>query len=130
MSSLSTSAEPNLSTLIPLDEILTRVGVEMFHLASTMDDFQSLISPLIVIAGHHDRHFLRKVQDFDHIAQKLNCLSDYLAALAAQLPRDWRIDPNIASETVTLAELSNRLSARQYNSKPEIKMNSGDCELF
>jgi len=95
-----------------------------------MDEFQSLISPLIVIAGRHDRHFLRKVQDFDHIAQKLSCLSDYLTTLSLQLPTEWRIDPNIAADTLTLAELSNRLSPAQSTSARELFKDTGDFELF
>jgi hypothetical protein len=126
----STEAHLPSPSLVAMDAILTRVGHEISHLATTMDQFQSLVSPLVVAAGRQDRAFLREVQNFDHIAQKLSCLAEYLLVLASETSHDWMVDPNLASEVVTLAALSDRLSASSPTGTAESAIKEGECELF
>lgn len=115
---------------VAMDRVLTRVGEEILQLATVMDQFQSLISPLVVAAGSKDRGFLREVQNFDHITQKLTCLAEYLLVIADHTPQAWAIDPNVACEVVTLAELSNRLGGAKCDPLDENPSEGGECELF
>ncbi|ACB97182.1 hypothetical protein [Beijerinckia indica] len=117
-------------TSLPLGEVLARVSHEMTHLSKSMDQFQILISPLLVKGHHHDRAFLREIQNLDHVAQKLVCLSEFVNGLAIHMPPQWRIDPNFAAQVVTLAELSATLAASEPAPRRETSVSSGDCELF
>lgn len=66
------------------------------------------------------------LQDLDYVTQSLASLSYFVAALAADLPRDWRADSAAASEGLPLEDLSAVL--RLDRSEPRAV--AGDLELF
>jgi hypothetical protein len=130
MNSRFEPAEASSASNVPIADVLGRVGRELSHLAETMQQFQAVVSPLIIAAGRRDREFLHEVQDFDHIAQKLACLAAFLAALAPNTSSRWLIDPNLASQAVTLAALSSRLAGTPDADAENGAWEPGDCELF
>ncbi len=71
---------------------------------------------------------LRELQDFDHISQKLKNLADFLGALALILPDHWRLNPSLATNVLTLADLSQHLSFAEKSG--EASHEPGDFELF
>jgi hypothetical protein len=117
------------SAVEPIAEILGRVGQELDDLAEQLNRVQGLISPLVLRAAAVEPEFLREVQAFDHIEQKLVCLSRFLTALGPLMHGHWVLDMSEASEVVTLSELSRRLRTAEQivEDNPHA---SGDFEMF
>ncbi len=114
---------------VPVTDVLSRAGHELAHLARLLDHLQILIAPLIQEAARRDPHFLRQMQNFDHIGQKVMGLADFLAALALAVPCDWLVDPATAARTVVLADLSSRLAFTD-DAKDSCSTAWGDCEIL
>ena len=66
------------------------------------------------------------LQDLDYVTQSLASLSYFVAALAAELPRDWRADSVRASEGLPLEDLAAILRL----DRTEPRAVAGDLELF
>jgi CelD/BcsL family acetyltransferase involved in cellulose biosynthesis len=113
-----------------MSSLLGRISHELSDLAVSLVEMQSLVSPLLSEAASQDPAYLREVQAFDHIRQKLSGLADFLAALVPTTPRHWALDPSAASEIVTLSELSARLRFHKDDRAAQASVASGDCELF
>ncbi len=69
---------------------------------------------------------IEEAQALDLMTQSLAAVADYLSALAAGLPADWRIDATPAAAIVPLAELARRLAGDGRDRPPE----AGELDLF
>jgi len=117
----------------PLGEVLGRVAVELAQLGEAMGRFQGALSPLLVGCderiGFGDAASLRDIQTIDHVSQTLDCLADFLARVAVQLPVNWRMDSESALQAVKLAALSSKLRPHQEEPAGSLSI-PGECELF
>jgi hypothetical protein len=114
---------------LAMGDVTKRIGRELTALAQSVHHLQGLISPLILEAAARNPAHLQELQDFDHIAQKLGNLSDFLAALAQDVPDHWQVDPTAASKVITLSDLSSRLGLGEGHGSIAGD-SSGDLELF
>ncbi len=69
---------------------------------------------------------IEEAQTLDLLTQTLAAVADYLHALSAGLPPDWRIDAGAAASVVPLTELAWRLLGGGYHVPPE----SGELDFF
>lgn len=115
------------SPTVTMGEVAARIGVELASLADAVHHLQGLISPLIIEAAAREPAHLQELQDFDHIAQKLANLGNFVMTLATHVPGDWHVDPTAASQVVTLSDLSSRLGFADAAAADHA---AGDFELF
>jgi hypothetical protein len=114
---------------VPISDVLSRAGHELMHLAWLLENLQSHICPLIQEAAGRDANILHQMQSFDRIGQIAGGLTDFLAALALEAPRQWLVDPRAAARSLTLADLSSRLGFADEE-KDSCATAWGDCDLF
>jgi hypothetical protein len=121
--------DPSNSLIVPIGDILSRVGHELGHLARLLEHLETLVGPLTLDAASKDANFMHHMQGFDHIGQKMSGLSAFLAALAPDASSRWLVDPTAAARVVTLADLASRLAFVDED-QPSCSTAMGDCELF
>jgi len=129
MSLPATQCEPSGASTMAMRDVADRIGNELAELAGAIHRLQVLISPLLNEAALRNPVHLQELQDIDHIYQKVGNLAEFLAALALTLPKDWVLDPSIASQAITLSALASRLGFAE-NAEPAGKPLSGDCDFF
>jgi hypothetical protein len=122
------SSDPESGAFVmPMANVLHRIGTELNDIAQWMVHMQTVVSPLVSETASSET--IHQVQHLDHIAQKLAALADFLAALAPSTPAHWELDPSPATQVVTLSGLTARLLA--MDSEPaQASISAGDCELF
>ncbi len=113
---------------VPVADIADRVGEALEDVGEAVHRLQTLIAPLVLEAATRNPVHLRELQDFDHISQKLKNLADFLGALALILPDHWRLNPGLATNVLTLADLSAHLSFAEKSG--DASHEPGDFELF
>jgi hypothetical protein len=117
------------SPTVTMVEVNERIGQELAALAEAVRHLQNVISPLLLEAAGRNPSHLHELQDFDHIAQKIDNLGNFVTTLATHVPTNWLVDPSTASQVVTLSDLSSRLSFAAPN-ETDAGHVPGDFELF
>lgn len=111
----------------PLTEILVALGEEFSALGQFTESFQTSLSPaLLRVANDPDCH--RNVQTLDLLSQRLTALSHYVLSIGREVPKDVRINSQIALRNISLADLAYRLRGAPLPPEPE--KHSGELELF
>ena len=126
---MQSARKPSAAPTVTLAEVNARIGEELAALAEAVRHLQNVISPLILEAAARNPSHLQELQEFDHIAQKLSNLGDFVTTLAAHTPSHWLVDPSTASQAVTLSKLSSRLSFAE-EADSVASHDPGDFELF
>jgi hypothetical protein len=121
--------QPSGTSTVTMVEVNERIGQELAALAEAVRHLQNVISPLILEAAGRNPSHLHELQDFDHIAQKIDNLGNFVTTLAAHVPAHWLVDPSTASQAVTLSHLSSRLAFTE-ESEADAGHVPGDFELF
>jgi hypothetical protein len=122
-------SEASSSPIVTMSDVAERLGQEISTIAHAVQHLQGLMSPLIYEAAARTPAHLQEMQDFDHIAQKLSNLSNFLITLATHVPAHWCVDPTTAVQVVTLSQLSSRLGFANEPGAAE-DHTPGDFELF
>lgn len=114
---------------LPLRDIVERVSHELNDLAGAVHRVQSLVSLLVREDAFHDHKNVHEMQSLDLIAQKIECLSDFLAGIGGDMPSFWRLDTREAANLIVLADLAARLT---FTDSPVDPMAAapGDFEAF
>jgi hypothetical protein len=116
-------------TSVPMRDVLGRIGHELAHVTSTLDQLQELIGPLVRAAAGQDVLVLHQAQSIDYVRQRAAAISDFVAALAASAPCECHIDPAPAAQVVTLADLAARLGFKDEDDASG-DARWGDFEMF
>jgi hypothetical protein len=114
---------------VPLRDVMDRIGQEMGELAGAVHRIQSLVSLLVREDAFHEGKNVHEMQSLDLIAQKMECLSDFLGALSRDVPAFWRIDTRAAAQLMALSELVARLTFAD-NPADFSTVSAGDFEAF
>jgi hypothetical protein len=123
------SRQISTTEITTMGDVAERIGLELAALGQAVHHLQGLISPLILEAAGRNPSHLHELQDFDHISQKLANLGNFVTALAAHVPDHWYVDATMASQVITLSDLSSRLgfAGRDEAGADHVP---GDFELF
>jgi hypothetical protein len=113
----------------PLRNVLTRSAAELADLAERMERLQDVMADLIRQCAALGGDATQDMQAFDWIAQHLDGLASFLEALADESQPGWRLDPTIALDALSLAELAHRLRGGPRPAYTTA-VASGDMELF
>src|SRR5262245_60513056 len=103
------------------------MGQDLGELAGAVHRIQSLVSLLIREDAFQDGLNVHEMQSLDLIAQKIECLADFLACLSHDVPSFWRIDTREAAQLLPLAELAARLT---FTDDAPAAISAGDFEAF
>jgi hypothetical protein len=114
---------------VPLRDVMDRMSQEMGELAGAVHRIQSLVSLLVREDAFHEGKNVHEMQSLDLIAQKMECLSDFLGALSRDVPAFWRIDTREAAQLMALSELVARLTFTD-NAADLAAVSAGDFEAF
>jgi hypothetical protein len=114
---------------VPLRDVMDRIGREMGELAGAVHRIQSLVSLLVREDAFHKGTNVHEMQSLDLIAQKMECLSDFLGALSRDVPAFWRIDTREAAQLMALSELVARLTFTD-SAADLAAVSAGDFEAF
>ena len=114
---------------LPLRDVVERVSHELNDLAGAVHRIQSLVSLLVREDAFHNHKNVHEMQSLDLIAQKIECLSDFLAGVSEDMPSFWRIDTRDAANLIVLADLAARLTFTD-NSVDPLAVTPGDFEAF
>jgi hypothetical protein len=114
---------------VPLRDVMGRIGQEMGELAGAVHRIQSLVSLLVREDAFHEGKNVHEMQSLDLIAQKMECLSDFLGALSRDVPAFWRIDTREAAQLMALSELVARLTFTDH-AADLATVSAGDFEAF
>ena len=112
-----------------LRDIVERVSHEMSDLAGAVHRIQSLVSLLVREDAFHDHKNVHEMQSLDLIAQKIECLSDFLTGISEDIPPFWRVDAREAAHLIVLADLAARLTFTDRPGDP-LPAAPGDFEAF
>jgi hypothetical protein len=114
---------------VPLRDVMGRISHEMAELAGAMHRIQSLFSLLVRADAFHDGKNVHEMQSLDLIAQKIECLSDFVAGISQDMPAFWRVDAREAANPLALSDLAARLT---FTDRPEelATTSAGDFEAF
>jgi hypothetical protein len=112
--------------VMPISNVLHRIGLELADISRWLIHMQTIVSPLVSDTTSCDT--VHQIQNLDHMSQKLTALADFLSALAPETPAHWELDPTAATRVVTLSDLTSRLLA--IAEEPVTEVVSGECELF
>ena len=114
---------------VPMRDVMERMSHEMAELAGAIHRIQSLFSLLIRADAFHDGKNVHEMQSLDLIAQKVECLSDFLAGISQDMPAFWRVDTREAANLIVLSDLAARLT---FTDRPDelAAVSPGDFEAF
>jgi hypothetical protein len=114
---------------MPLRDVMGRISHEMGELAGAMHRIQSLVSLLVRADAFHDGKNVHEMQSLDLIAQKIECLSDFVAGISQDMPAFWRVDTREAANMIVLSDLAARLT---FTDRPDdlATTSPGDFEAF
>lgn len=111
-----------------LRDLMDRIGGEMNDIAGAVHRIQSLISLLLRADAFNDDANLREMQSLDLVAQKIECLGEFLSNLSQDLPAGWEVDAHEAAQVITLSDLSAKLLGESVHGAETAS--SGDFEAF
>jgi hypothetical protein len=109
----------------PLGDVLARVAHELNHLTARLQHVETMVGPLVVGVAPFDANLVHRIQDLDHIRQKVEGISDFLAALAPVVPNHYRVNARAAARLVTLPDVAARLALSEVGGA-----DLGECGLF
>lgn len=109
------------STATTVATALLTCAEELSELSGVCERLQGHLSPLLMRGAD-----VEEAQSLDVVTQSLGALSDYLAALALDVPSDAMVDPRAAAAGLTLSGLAARLTGV----RPGAEEPSGDLDLF
>ncbi|MGO9674984.1 MAG: hypothetical protein ACLPSF_12600 [Methylocella sp.] len=128
MTGRRTPGEADRPLHAPMGDVLARVAHELNHLSGRIVHVETLVGPLVLTAAPRDADLVHRIQDLDHIRQKVEGLADFLSALALVAPGDCLVDANGAARLLTLADLAARLTLSDESVAPGAAF--GECEMF
>lgn len=97
-------------------ETLRRASSELRKAIGMVEELEQAVGLAIALAGEAGADQMFELQKLDHLQQKIIGVADFLDALSATMPPEWRVDAKRASRRVLLAELAARLGdARASN---------------
>jgi hypothetical protein len=89
----------------PMSQVLGACAVELADLAARCEGLQGALSAALLRANVQD------AQALDLVTQSLAALSQYLDAMAVEVPDSWTLDPTPLAAALPLASLGDRLVA-------------------
>lgn len=104
--------------------VVQRVGHELAGLSIAVEDLQSALGPALAAAAAGDPGVLRQAQELDLVAQSLEGLSLFLAAVGRLRVGREPLDIEGVAATLKLASLGDRLAGRTTGDA------SGEMDLF
>lgn len=104
--------------------LVERVGRELTGLSLAVDELQVALGPALASAAAHDDSLMQQAQKLDLVAQSLQGLSVFLAAVGRLRIGREPLDLDGVAATLTLASLGARLAGRAPGPT------SGDVDLF
>jgi hypothetical protein len=117
----------------PLSEVLARSAAELADLADRTERLQDVMADLVQQCAALGGDATQDMQALDWIAQHLEGLASFLAALAEEAAPGWRIETSAALDALSLAELAHRLRGGPSASSAAAaaqRAAAGDMELF
>jgi hypothetical protein len=108
---------------------LRRASSELRMAIGMVEDLEQAIGLAIALAGEAGVDQMVELQKLDHLQQKIIGVADFLDALSAAMPPEWRVDAKRASRRVLLADLGARLGDARA-SKAEVARAPDNYELF
>ncbi len=115
--------------MVPASDLLLETGRELRALAENVDEMESLIGNLIVAGAFGGSQSVYQLQYLDHLRQSLGGIADFLEAISKSLP-DHHIDALAATASLTLCDLSRRLSRIQVELQCGDEQDAGDYLAF
>src|SRR5258705_13301336 len=94
-----------------MSQVLDACAVELADLAGRCEMLQGALSAALLRANVQD------AQAFDLVTQSLAALSQYLGAMAAEVPPSWTLDPTALAAALPLASLGDRLAPAKTTTK-------------
>ncbi len=88
---------------------LRRASGELRKAIGMVEDLEQAVGLAIALAGEAGPDQMFELQKLDHLQQKIIGVADFLDALGATMPPEWRVDAKRASRRVLLADLGARL---------------------
>ena len=88
---------------------LRRASSELRNAIGMVEELEQAIGLAIALAGEAGAEQMVELQKLDHLQQKIIGVADFLDALSAIMPPEWRVDAKRASRRVLLADLGARL---------------------
>ena len=88
---------------------LRRASSELRKAIGMVEELEQAVGLAISLTGEAGAEQMVELQKLDHLQQKIIGVADFLDALSAAMPPEWRIDAKRASRRVLLAELGARL---------------------
>jgi hypothetical protein len=88
---------------------LRRASSELRKAIGMVEELEQAIGLAIALAGEAGADQMFELQKLDHLQQKIIGVADFLDALSATMPPEWRVDAKHASRRVLLADLGARL---------------------
>jgi hypothetical protein len=104
--------------------LVQRVGHELTGLSAAVEELQSALGPALASAAAADPDLMQQAQTLDLVAQSLQGLSIFLAAVGRLRIGREPLDIEGVAATLTLASLGERLAGRAPGSA------CGDFDLF
>lgn len=104
--------------------LVARVGGELASLSLAVDELQAALGPTLEAAAARDPGILQQAQQLDLVAQSLQGLSVFLAAMGRRRIGREPLDIEGAAATLLLASLGARLAGRTPGQP------SDDLDLF
>lgn len=129
LSLVTTEAPPEAPSDIDRGEadaviLVERVGRELTGLSAAVEELQSALGPALAQAAADDPALMQQAQRLDLVAQSLQGLSHFLAAVGRLRIGHEPLDIEGVAATLTLASLGERLAGRAPGSA------CGDVDLF
>ncbi|MGI3901826.1 MAG: hypothetical protein ACRYGP_11340 [Janthinobacterium lividum] len=104
--------------------LVQRVGRELTGLSAAVEELQGALGPALAQAAADDPQLMQQAQTLDLVAQSLQGLSHFLAAVGRLRIGHEPLDIEGVAATLTLASLGERLAGRAPGSA------CGDFDLF
>jgi hypothetical protein len=121
---------PSTDNRVRLSEVLAAAALEARELAGLGNRFQGLVAELMRdSAGAVDADRIVQAQGLDGLVQRLSAFSAFLEALGPNLPEDWKVDPSLATKTLSLDQSVRRFGRRAGDRIPVAPV-AGDVDLF
>ncbi len=104
--------------------VVQRVGHELAGLSAAVEELQGALGPALASAAAGDPGMMRQAQGLDLVAQSLEGLSLFLAAVGRLRVGREPLDIEGVASTLKLASLGDRLAGRTPGAE------SGEMDLF
>ncbi len=113
-----------------LSEVIQTAALEARDLAGMGNRFQGLVAELMTSSqGANGAERIIQAQGLDSLVQRLSALSSFLEALGPSLSPEWRVNPALASQNLTL-DHSVRRFGRRAEDRIAVATKPGDVDLF